>query len=71
VVVSVAEKAALSGQVCGMKTNVSEPLLTHRNGERWHRNRGSAEPPGERRARLPGGPWVRRRPGCCPGGARC
>jgi alkylmercury lyase-like protein len=30
--------------VAAKKTNVSEPLVTHRNGERWHRNRGRAEP---------------------------
>ena len=35
-----------AGQVCDEKTNVSEPLLTHRKGERWHRNRGSRIVPG-------------------------
>jgi hypothetical protein len=52
------------------KTNVSEPLLTHRNGERWHRNRGCAYLPGHWRARS-GAPSARKRPACCPGGARC
>ena len=33
-----------AGQVCDEKTNVCEPLLTHRNGERWHRNRGRMSP---------------------------
>jgi hypothetical protein len=71
VVVSVAVKGPLSaGQVCDEKTNVSEPLRTHRKPKRWHRNRGSAEPPGQRRARsgvLSAGGL----PVCCPGGARC
>jgi len=40
-VVSVAGKGPLSaGQVGGEKTNVREPLLTHRQAERWHQNRG-------------------------------
>jgi hypothetical protein len=43
-VVSVAGKGPLSaGQVCDEKTNVCEPLLTHRQAERWHQNRGIAE----------------------------
>src|SRR5207247_7506854 len=69
-VVSVAAKGPLSaGQVCDEKSNVCEPLLTHRQIERWHRNRGSAESPGQRRAA--GAPSARGRPACCPGGARC
>jgi hypothetical protein len=71
VVVSVAGNGPLSaGQVCDEKTNVSEPLLTHRKPKRWHRNRGIAELPGQRRARwgvLSAGGL----PGCCSGGARC
>ena len=39
-VVSVAvEVPRVAGQVCDEKTNVCEPLLTHRKKERWHRNR--------------------------------
>src|ERR1700751_5729951 len=49
-VVSVAGKGSLSaGQVCDEKTNVCEPLLTHRKADRWHQNRESAELPGQRR----------------------
>ena len=37
-VVSVAvEVPRVAGQVCDEKTNMCEPLLTHRNKERWHR----------------------------------
>ena len=59
-VVSVAAKGPLpAGQVCDEKTNVSEPLLTHRKPKRWHQNRGGAELPGQRRVMLacpqPGG----------------
>ncbi len=50
-VVSVAGKGPLSaGQVCDGKTNVCEPLLTHRKADRWHQNREGAELPGQRRA---------------------
>jgi len=38
------------GQVSDEKTNRVEPLLTHRNVERWHRNRGLWVFPGQRRA---------------------
>jgi hypothetical protein len=55
--------------VCDEKTNVCEPLLTHRNLERWHRNRGGCSTPGQRRA------WrassAGKRPACGPGGVRC
>jgi len=69
--VSVAGKGPLSaGQVCDGKTNVCEPLLTHRQVQRWHQNRGSAESPGQRRADS-GVLSARGRPACCPGGARC
>src|SRR6476661_4599082 len=38
-VVSVAvEVPRVAGQVCDEKTNVCEPLLTHRKRKRWHRN---------------------------------
>ena len=46
-VVSVAGKGSLrAGQVCDEKTNVCEPLRTHRKARRWHRNRGRANAPG-------------------------
>src|SRR5664279_1337486 len=70
-VVSVAGKGPLSaGQVCDGKTNVCEPLLTHRQTEQWHQNRGGAEFPGQRRA-VGGVLSARGRPACCPGGVRC
>src|ERR1700685_1708458 len=70
-VVSVAGKGPLSaGQVCDGKTNMGEPLLTHRQAERWHQNRGCSEFPGQRRADG-GVPSAREWPACCPGGARC
>jgi hypothetical protein len=59
VVVSVAAKGPLSaGQVSDEKTNVCEPLLTHRKPQRWHRNREGSALPGQRRA-----PGVRSQPG--------
>jgi hypothetical protein len=36
-----------AGQVGDEKANVSEPLLKHRNGKRWHRNRGLSITPGQ------------------------
>lgn len=70
-VVSVAGKGLLlAGQVCDGKTNMCEPLLTHRNAERWHHNRGRSVAPGQRRVHG-GVPSARRPPVCCPGGARC
>ena len=58
-----------SGQVSDEKTNVSEPLLTHREKQRRHRNRGRLATPGQR---LAGGrPSARKQPACSPGGARC
>ncbi len=39
-----------AGQVSDEKTNMCEPLLTHRNLERRHRNRGGCSIPGQRRA---------------------
>jgi hypothetical protein len=71
-VVSVAVKGPLSaGQVCDEKTNVCEPLLTHRQIERWHQNRGSAESPGQGHAGSSAVLSARGLPACCPGGARC
>jgi hypothetical protein len=58
-----------AGQVCDEKTNVSEPLLTHRNKRRRHRNRGRLSTSGERRAS--GTPRAGERPACGPGGVRC
>jgi hypothetical protein len=59
-----------AGQVSDEKTNMCEPLLTHRQTEPWHQNRGCDRAPGQRRAR--GGVLsARGRPACCPGGARC
>jgi hypothetical protein len=55
--------------VCDEKTNVSEPLLKHRNKQRRHRNRGRLVAPGQRR--TSGGPSARRRPACPLGGVRC
>jgi hypothetical protein len=39
-----------AGQVCDEKTNMCEPLLTHRNVERWRRNRRLWVSPGQRHA---------------------
>ena len=70
-VVSIAGKGLLSaGQVCDEKTNMCEPLLTHRETERWHQNRGRIELSGQRRAPL-GVPSAKGRPACCLGGVRC
>jgi hypothetical protein len=70
-VVSVAvEVPRVAGQVCDEKTNVCEPLLTHRNKERRHRNRNVWGVPGQRRA-FRGASSAGERPACGPGGARC
>ena len=70
-VVSVAvEVPRVAGQVCDEKTNVCEPLLTHRNKQRRHRNRNVWGVPGQRRA-FRGVPSAGERPACGPGGARC
>src|SRR5664279_470228 len=58
-----------AGQVSDEKTNMCEPLLTHRNFERWHRNRGGCSIPGQRRAWCASS--ARKRPVCGPGGVRC
>jgi hypothetical protein len=60
-----------AGQVCDEKTNVCEPLLTHRKKQRWHRNRDLWVVPGQRPARCWGGLSARELPACGPGGARC
>jgi hypothetical protein len=57
-------------QVGDEKMNVCEPLLTHREKRRWHRNRGLWVASGHWQA-VSGVPSVRERPACCPGGARC
>ncbi len=58
-----------AGQVCDEKTNVCEPLLTHRKAK-------TAPKPGAIRtsgtkARPRGVLSARGRPACCPGGVRC
>jgi hypothetical protein len=58
-----------AGQVCDEKTNVSEPLLTHRNKRRRHRNRGRLSASGKRRALCTS--RARELPVCGPGGVRC
>jgi hypothetical protein len=58
------------GQVGGEKMNVCEPLLTHREKRRWHRNRGLWVASGQRHA-IGGVPSAGGRPACCPGDARC
>jgi hypothetical protein len=70
-VVSVAvEVPWRAGQVCDEKTNVCEPLLTHRNKQRRHRNRTVWGGPKQRRA-FRGAPSAGERPACGLGGARC
>ena len=63
-------RPVLAGQVCDEKTNVSEPLITRRDIERWHRNRGRPSPPGQRHVELDVS-VARERPACGPGGVRC
>jgi hypothetical protein len=48
---------------------VCEPLLTHREKQRRHRNRGWLLAPGQRRTF--GAPSARELPACGPGGVRC
>jgi len=64
------EGSQSAGQVGDEKTNVCEPLLTHRENSQWHRNRGLWVAPGQRRA-LRGEPSTRELPARGPGGARC
>ena len=71
VVVSVPGKGpARPGQVSDEKTNMCEPLLTHRKTSNRHQNPGLGLVPGTK-ARLMGVPSARERPACGPGGARC
>ena len=58
-----------AGQVSDEKANMCEPLLTHREIQRWHRNRGRCTTPGQGRAWCVSG--VRKRPACGPDGVRC
>ena len=70
-VVSVAEKVPpTAGQVGDEKTNMCEPLLTHRNVKTGASKLGPEGCPGTK-ARPGGGPSARKRPACGPGGARC
>ena len=72
VVVSVAGKGpARPGQVSDEKTNVCEPLLTHRKTSRWHRNRGSDLVLGTKARAWGACPRARELPACGPGGVRC
>ena len=58
-----------TGQVCDEKTNVSEPLMTHREKQQWHRNRGRLTVSGQRHeVRVPS---IRELPVCGPDGVRC
>jgi hypothetical protein len=59
-----------AGQVCDEKTNMCKPLLTHRNHPKLASKPGVRELPGTK-ARPYGVSSARRRPACCPGGARC
>jgi hypothetical protein len=59
-----------AGQVSDEKTNVCEPLLTHRNRQGWHRNRRMCRTSGTK-ACPRGVPSAGERPACGPGGARC
>ena len=59
-----------AGQVSDEKTNMCKPLLTHREYERRHRNRGMCPASGQGRV-----PWgmsgAGEQPACGPGGVRC
>ena len=61
---------ARPGQVSDEKTNMCEPLLTHRKTSNRHQNPGLGLVPGTK-ARLMGVPSAGERPACGPGGARC
>jgi len=52
------------------KTNMCEPLLTHRKNERWYRNRGMSGSSGMK-ARPADVPRARELPACGLGGVRC
>jgi hypothetical protein len=53
------------------KTNMREPLLTHRKKLRWRRNRGVDQVPGTKTGGSLRSSSARERPACCPGGVRC
>ena len=69
VVSAAVDVSLLAGRVCDEKTNMCEPLLTHRNETTMASKLGSVGGPGTK-ARL-GGPSVGELPVCGPGGARC
>ena len=69
VVSAAVDVSLLAGRVCDEKTNMCEPLLTHRNQITMASKLGSVGGPGTK-ARL-GGPSVGELPVCGPGGARC
>ena len=69
VVSAAGDVSLLAGQVCDEKTNMCEPLLTHRNETTMASKPGSVGGPGTK-ARH-GGPSVGELPVCGPGGARC
>ena len=69
VVSAAGDVSLLAGRVCDEKTNMCEPLLTHRNQTTMASKPGSVGGPGTK-ARL-GGPSVGELPVCGPGGARC
>ena len=69
VVSAAVDVSLLAGRVCDEKTNMCEPLLTHRNEITMASKLGSVGGPGTK-ARC-GGPSVGELPVCGPGGARC
>ena len=69
VVSAAGDVSLLAGQVCDEKTNMCEPLLTHRNETTMASKPGSVGGPGTK-ARH-GGPSVGELAVCGPGGARC
>ena len=69
VVSAAVDVSLLAGRVCDEKTNMCEPLLTHRNETTMASKPGSVGGPGTK-ARL-GGPSVGELPVCGPDGARC
>ena len=69
VVSAAGDVSLLAGRVCDEKTNMCEPLLTHRNETTMASKLGSVGGPGTK-ARC-GGPSVGELPVCGPGGARC
>ena len=69
VVSAAVDVSLLAGRVCDEKTNMCEPLLTHRNETTMASKPGSVGGPGTK-ARC-GGPSVGELPVCGPDGARC